>query len=67
MTFSDSYYSQTGSLSLSQLYKGFHVKYLLFLSYFSVTLILNAHISNSKKVRPVRAELFIVDKQTEQS
>jgi len=49
------------------MYVSLHVKYLLFLSYFSVTLILNAHISNSKKVRPVRAELFIVDKQTEQS
>jgi len=52
------------------MYISLHVKYLLFLSDFSETLVFlteflkNAQISNFKKIRPLGAELFNVDKQT---
>ena len=48
-----------------------NVKYLLFLSDFSETVIFltkflkNAHISNFKKICPVGAEMFNVDRQTD--
>jgi len=53
------------------MYKGLRVKYLLFLSDYNETLIFstnflkNTEISNLMKIRPVRAEMFHADRQTE--
>ena len=53
------------------MYKDFHVKYPLFLAFFKSSLNFlvrfskNTHISNFMKVRPVEAELFHADRQTD--
>jgi len=55
------------------MYKGLRVKYLLFLSDYNETLIFstnflkNTEISNLMKIRPVRAEMFHADRQTDRN
>jgi hypothetical protein len=55
---------------ISQMYTGLHVKYPLFLSGFNETqtvdrLSKNTHIPNFMRIRPVEAELFRADGQTD--